>query len=217
LAGRLNNHHTSAKTNMNRLFLFGFFLTVSLVSSAQLYESALHVGWNVTVPLSDKEFTSKTSPAGVRIGYTKFLNDRFGFGVEGSFTTLDDYTPLRTYEFPGGAISAEVYNYLYQFTVMANLQYYFIQGDRFIPYASLGMGMAFSEYHIYYNAFEDQDSQNGFAIRPELGTLFRMKEYARWGFKGSISYEYAANKSEHLEVDNFSGLNFQIGVVFFTD
>jgi hypothetical protein len=77
--------------------------------------------------------------------------------------------------------------------------------------------MVFTEYHIYYNVFEDQDTQNGFAIRPEVGTLFRPKEYSNWGFKGSISYEYAANKSEYLDVGNFSAVVCQLGFVFFTD
>lgn len=202
---------------MKRCFLIVLFIALSFASSAQLYESALHLGWNVTVPLSDKDYIGKSSASGVRLGFTKFLNERFGCGLEGSYAMLNDDTPLRTYDFPGGAVSAEVYNYLYQFALMANLQYYFVQGSKFIPYASLGMGMAFSEYHVYYNAFEDQDSQNGFTIRPEVGTLFRTKEYSRWGFKGSVSYEYAANKSDYLDVNSFSGLSFQLGLVFFTE
>lgn len=193
------------------------FLTASLTASAQLYQEAFHVGWNTLIPLSDKEFTSKTSSAGVRVGFSKFMNDRFGFGIEGSYNTLSDYLPLKTYEFPGGAISTDVYNYLYYFTVLANAQYYFKQGDKFIPYAALGMGIAFSEYRIFYNVYEDNDNKNSFVIRPEVGTLFRIKEYARWGLKSSLSYDFAANKSDYFEVDNFSGLSFQIGVVLFTD
>jgi hypothetical protein len=202
---------------MNRLFLLGLFLATSLVSTAQLYQSAIYVGWNTTVPLSDKEFIGKTSASGLRMGFSKFINDRLGFGLEGSYAMLDDYVPLRTYDFPGGTISAELYNYMYQFTVMANVQYYFLQGTKFIPYASVGVGMAFTDYRIYYNAFEDQDTQNGFAIRPEVGTFFRVKEYSRWGLKGSISYEYAANKSENFAIDNFSAISLQLGLVFFTD
>ncbi len=193
------------------------FITVSLTTSAQLYQSAFHVGWSTVVPLSDKEFTSKTSNAGVRVGFSKFMNDRFGFGIEGSYNTLNDYVPLKIYELPGGAISTDVYNYLNYFTIMANAQYYFIQGDKFIPYASLGIGIAFSEYRIFYNVFKDTDNKNGFVVRPEVGTLFKIKEYSRWGLKSSLSYDYAVNKSDYFEIDNFSGIGFQIGVVLFTD
>lgn len=202
---------------MIRNLLLIFFILISISVHAQLYSGAFHVGWNTLKPLSDKEFTSKTSSAGVKAGFSKFMNDRLGFGLEGSYNTLDDYVPRRTYDFPGGAITTDIYNYLYYFTIMGNAQYYFVQGEKFIPYASLGMGVAFSEYRIFYNVYEDTDSQTSFVVRPEIGTLFRVKEYASWGLKSSVSYDFAANKSDYFEVDNFSGISFQIGVVLFTD
>ena len=100
---------------------------------------------------------------------------------------------------------------------MGNAQYYFVQGKKFLPYASLGMGIAFSEYQIFYNVYDDSDSQQSFVIRPEIGTLFRIKEYSDWGLKSSISYDFTANKSDYLEVDNLSGISFQIGIILFTD
>ncbi len=202
---------------MIRNLLLIFFILISISVHAQLYSGTFHVGWNTLKPLSDKEFTSKTSSAGVKAGFSKFMNDRLGFGLEGSYNTLDDYVPRRTYDFPGGAITTDIYNYLYYFTIMGNAQYYFVQGEKFIPYASLGMGVAFSEYRIFYNVYEDTDSQTSFVVRPEIGTLFRVKEYASWGLKSSVSYDFAANKSDYFEVDNFSGISFQIGVVLFTD
>lgn len=200
-----------------RILISAFFIFLAVNVKAQLYQGAFYVGWNTMKPLSDKEFTSKSSSSGVKIGFSKFMNDRFGFGIEGGYNTLDDYVPRQTYEYPGGAITTDVYNYLYYFTVMGNAQYYFVQGEKFIPYASLGMGVAFSEYRIFYNVYEDTDSQASFAIRPEIGTFFRIKEYAAWGFKTSLSYDYAANKSDYFEVDDFSGISFQIGIVLFTD
>jgi outer membrane protein len=145
------------------------------------------------------------------------MNDRFGFGIEGGFNTLDDYVPRQTYEFPGGAITTDIYNYLYYFTLMGNAQYYFVQGKNFIPYASVAMGVAFSEYRIYYNVYSEGDTQTSFVVRPEIGTLFRVKEYASWGLKSSVSYDFAANKSDQFEVGNFSGINFLVGIVLFAD
>jgi outer membrane protein len=200
-----------------RIFAIIFFILIGTCALAQYNSSAFSVGWNTLKPLSDKEFTSKTSSAGMRIGYSKFVNERFGFGIEGGFNTLDDYVPRQTYEYPGGALTTDLYYYLYYFTLMANAQYYFVQGKNFIPYASLGMGVAFSEYQIYYNVYNEGDSQTSFAVRPEIGTLFRVKEYARWGLKSSVSYDFATNKSDQFEVDNFSGINFLIGIVLFAD
>lgn len=199
---------------MIRVSVIIFLVGCSLVGKAQEYSTAFHVGWNTMVPFSDKDFTGSTSSAGLRLGYTKFVNEKFGFGFEAGYSTLDDYVPPTTYEYPGGAITTDIYNYLYYFTIMANGQYYFTQGGRFIPYTSLGMGVAFSEYKIFYNVYQESDNNTGFVIRPEIGTLFRIKEYSSFGLKAALGFDYATNKSDYFETKNLAALNFQIGIVF---
>jgi len=202
---------------MIRIVIFFFLILISLTAKAQLYDNAIHIGWNSIVPLSDKDFTGSTSVAGLRLGYTKFLSERFGFGFEGGYSTLDDYIPPTTYEQPGGAITTDVYNYLYYFTFMANGQYYLSQGKRFTHYTSLGLGIAYSEYKIFYNVYQEEDHNTGFVMRPEIGTLFKIKEYSSFGLKAAIGFDYATNKSEYFETKNFAGLNIQLGIVLLND
>jgi outer membrane protein W len=198
---------------MMRGIIFFFLITTSLAVKGQEFTSAFHIGWNTLVPFSDKDFTGSTSTAGVRLGYSKFIDNRFGFGFEAGYSTLDDYVPSTTYEYPGGAVTTDIYNYLYYYTLMVNGQYYFSQGKRFIPYTSLGMGVAFSEYTIFYNVYQEADQNTGFVIRPEIGTLFKVKENSSFGLKAAIGFDYATNKSEYFETKNLSGLNFQLGIV----
>ena len=210
----LNNHRTSQKTSvMIRVIIIFFLITASLAVKGQEFTSAFHLGWNIFVPFSDKDFTGSTSTAGIRIGYSKFVNDKFGFGFEAGYSTLDDYVPPTTYLHEGGAITTDRYNYLYYFTLMANGQYYLSQGKRFISYTSLGMGVAFSDYRIFYNVYQEGDDNAGFVIRPEIGTLFKVTENSGFGLKAAVGFEYATNKSEYFETKNLSGLNFQIGIV----
>lgn len=199
---------------MIRICIILSLVTCSLLTNAQEYSTAFHLGWNTMVPFSDKDFTGSTSSAGIRVGYSKFVNEKFGFGFEAGYSTLDDYVPPTTYEYPGGAITTDIYNYLYYFTLMANGQYYFAQGEHFIPYTSLGMGVAFSEYKIFYNVYQENDNNTGFVIRPEIGTLFKIKEYSSFGLKAALGFDYATNKSDYFETKNLAALNFQIGIVF---
>lgn len=194
------------------MFVF-CLISISFLAKSQEYASAFHLGWNTLVPFSDKDFTGSTSTAGLRLGYSQFVTERFGFGFEAGYSTLDDYVTPTTYEYPGGAITTDIYNYLYYFTLMANGQYYFSQGNRFTPYASLGMGVAFSEYKIFYNVYQESDQNIAFVVRPEMGTLFKVKEGSSFGLKAALGFDYATNKSEYFETKNLSGLNFQIGVV----
>jgi hypothetical protein len=198
-----------------RIYIATIFIFSALCLHAQ--SSLFHVGWNTLKPLSDKDYTGKTSSAGAKVGFSKFMNDRFAFGLEVGYNTLDDYVPRTMYEYPGGAVTTDIYNYMYYFTVMGNAQYYFVQGKKFMPYASLGMGVALTEYRIFYNVYEDRDDQISFVMRPEVGTLFKVKENGSFGFKASLSYDYAANKSDYFGIDNFSGVNLMLGIVLFAD
>lgn len=202
---------------MSRIYILVGFIFLSITAKAQLYSSAFHAQLSVLTPLTDKSYVSKTSLAGARLGYTKFLNDRFGVGIEGGYSTLNDYTPRKTYYYAGGAFTSDFFNYLDYYTITANGQYFFSQGEKFIPYASLAMGVAFSNYRLYYNVYEDRDKRTGFVARPEVGFLFRMKEYSSWGLKSSLCYDYAITKSTKFDVGNLSGIAFQIGLVLFTD
>lgn len=199
---------------MIRVCIILFLVTSSWLASAQEYSTAFHLGWNTMVPFSDKDYTGSTSSAGIRLGYSKFINEKFGFGFEAGYSTLDDYVPPATYEYPGGAITTDVYNYLYYFTLMANGQYYFAQGKHFIPYTALGVGVAFSEYKIFYNVYQENDNNAGFVLRPEVGTLFKIRDYSSFGLKASLGFDYATNKSDYFETKNLAALNFQIGIVF---
>lgn len=200
---------------MRKVFIL-LFTVVSVSASAQIYESGFHVTLNTLKTLSDNEFIDRTSSNGVRLGYSKFLSDRFGFGIEGGYSVLQGHDPYQTYFYEGGSISYESYRYVYYYTLMANGQYYFMQGKHFIPYASLGAGVAFSQYKEFYNVYQEADDKTAFALRPEVGTLFRVKEHAGWGLKAAIGYDYTTNKSDYFGTDNLSSLNFQFGFVFLT-
>ncbi len=199
------------RTKLILIFLFAF-----VAANAQVAESAFHVSW-VTLRPTYTDFVSKTSSRGARLGFTKFITERFGAGIDGSFSVLDDYVPRQTYQLPDGAITTDVFNYMYYYSLTVNGQYYFKTTGLFIPYTSLSAGVAFTEYTIYYNAYSDADNTTSFTIRPEVGALYRFKEYSTLGLKAAIGYDYATNKNDYFDVKNFSALSFQLGVVLFNN
>lgn len=199
-----------------KLKLIILLLSITSAAIAQVAESAFHVSW-VTMKPTYTDYVSKTSSRGFNVGFTKFINERFGAGLSGSYSVLDDYVPRQTYEFPGGAITTDIFNYMYFYTLTANGQYYFKTDGLFVPYASLSAGAAFTEYTIFYNAYSDSDTKTSFNLRPELGALYRFQKYSTLGMKAAISYDYVTNKSEYFDLKNFSALSFQIGFVLFND
>jgi len=192
------------------------FLMIYGSLKAQIAESAFHVDWTIFKPFNS-EYIDNVSTQGVRIGFTRFLNDRWGVGFEGGYSILNDYVPRDTYEFQGGAITTDFFNYMYYFAALANVQYYFKTSGLLIPYASLGIGGAYTDYTVYYNVYSDSDTRGSFVFRPEAGALYRFSKFSSLGLKAAVGYEYATNKSEAFEIKNFSAMSFQVGIVLFNN
>lgn len=199
-----------------RALAITFLVLVVASAQAQIAESGFHINWTISKP-SYTDFVSKTSTRGVRFGFTKFINEKFGAGIEGGFNVLDDYVPRQTYQLENGAITTDIFNYMYNYTLMANGQYYFKKSGLFVPYAALHAGIIFTEYTQFYNAYSSSNNKTGAVVRPELGVLYRIQTYGSFGLKAAIGYEYATNKMEEYDIKNFNALNVQVGIVLFNN
>jgi hypothetical protein len=197
-----------------RLVIALMYMACTGATKAQIAESALHVSWTTMKP-AYTDFVGKTSSRGVRVGFSKFLSENWGWGLEGGYSVFDDYVPRQTYEYPGGAVTTDIYNYMYYYTLALNGQYYYKPSEVLVPYAALMAGVAFTEYAMFYNVYSDADSNTSFLLRPEIGLMYRFGKYSGMGFKAAIGYDYAMNKNEYFGVDNFSAFNVQVGLVLF--
>ncbi|GIV37990.1 MAG: hypothetical protein KatS3mg032_2369 [Cyclobacteriaceae bacterium] len=182
---------------------------------AQPADGAFGITLNILNP-TYTDYVGKTS-TGFRLGYTRFKSDKFGWGFDAAYNTLNDYVPRQTYEYPGGAITTDIFNYMYYFTLMLNGQYYYRPSGRLVPYAALGAGLSVTRYTLFYNVYQEGDEKVGWALRPEAGLVFRVREYSALGLKGAVSWEYAGNKSTLYNIDNFSGFTVQAGIVLFNN
>lgn len=196
-------------------FLSIVFFLCSALAFAQPADGAFNLTLNIQQPLY-KEFVGKSS-AGIRVGYTRFSSAKFGWGIEAAYNTLNDYVPRQTYTYPGGAITTDIFNYMYYFTLLANAQYYYKATERLIPYASLGAGLAITRYTLFYNVYQEGDNNRSWVVRPEAGIIFRVRTYSSIGLKSALSWEYAGNGSEAYALKNFKALAFQLGIVVLSD
>jgi hypothetical protein len=181
-------------------------------SFAQLYDGAINLDLNFSQPLANKDYVDNAA-TGARMGYTKFFSRFFGAGIDVGYITYDDYIPRRTYYYDGGAITTDLFPYHYYLTIGGRVVYRMKPDNKLSPYGALGMGAAISDYKLFYNVYQDQDSKTGFYMRPEAGVMYLFKQYGSLGVKASVTYDYAFNKTEYFGLDNFSSVGFQVGVL----
>jgi len=192
-------------------------IVFTLISAALLAQPKyFYVTLDYNVPLSNKEWISKGSAKGLRIGYRAFITDRVSAGIDLGSASLNEYKPTRTIESATGAITTDYFNYIYSYSAVISGQYNFLvgDGDMIFPYAGLGLGANYNEYLQYYNIYTDGDKAFGFLARPEAGILVRFGTRRSLGAMASVHYNYSTNKNADFGYKNFSTAGFQIGLMF---
>lgn len=200
---------------MKKLLFIALLSLPVLTLHAQ--ENYFYFNWDINVPLSNKDWLDQTSTSGGKLGYRVFVGDRkFSVGADFNWATYDQYEPTETFQNQGGAITTDYFKYVYNYGLTASGQYYFNVGgeDRhFFPYAGLGLGANYNEYALYYNIYKDNYKQWGFLARPEAGVLVRFGVRRSLGIMAAVHYDYSTNKSAELNLDNFSSVGFQVGIM----
>ena len=196
------------------VFLIVLFMIVSVSASAQFYEKMFFVGWNVNTPLVNKDFASKSSSHGARIGYRQLIREQIAVGVDVTWATYDGYTPRQTYYNPSGAMTTDFVNYANNYGALLTGDYYFFKEKKVMPYVGLGAGVAYNHYMVYYNVYSGGDKAFGFMARPQAGVWIKAGERRNWGINAGVHYDFSTAKSKDFGYKNFMNVGFELGIVF---
>ena len=199
------------------IFIISFALLIAsgtMAQSTSLYQNLFGISWEIGFPVSNNDFLSKTSTAGGKIEYRHFIKENLSVGGFLNWRSYYEYFPTATYENEDKtqAVTTDMYRYIYNLPMGANVHYYFKGGKMIQPFVGLGLGAQYSEQSVYYNIFVTEDKNWGFLIRPEAGLILNVKD--EWGILLGGSYGYSTNKNDALGINSLGDVNVQIGLVF---
>jgi len=190
------------------------------------FDHMYYLSWDNNSPMSNPGYIDEASLLGLKLGFRQRLNNVDGLwvGAEFSWAVYKQHVPYSTYTYGTQTISAEVYNYSYNNSLTANIDYFFFPMEKkIVPYAGLGVGVAFDKFSQYYNIYGGSVSSWGVQVRPEVGVLIGLKENSSWRLKAAFHFDYASNSANLVNnnfitpaIDNYSGFintGFQIGIV----
>jgi hypothetical protein len=200
---------------MKRLLFFGLILLESQ-ASGQYFDKMFFVGWTVNTPLTNHKFAGNTSLRGARLGYRELINPKLSMGVDLTMATYDQYIPRQTYYSPGSAFTTDFTHIVNTWGATLSGEYLFFEERRVMPYAGLGVGVAYNNYKKFYNVFSNVDNVFGVLVRPRVGTWIKFSEKGSWGLNVSLHMEYSSTKSEEMGYKYFLNPGFEIGLVHLT-
>jgi hypothetical protein len=197
---------------MKKILAAIFLLLPLLTATAQ--ESYFYANLDINSPMSNRDWISSTSGNGARIGYRKFINEKFSAGIDIGWASYRQYFPTESFVNGTTTTTTDYFNYVTNYTFAASGQYNFrITPEWLIPYAGIGLGAANNRYIRYYNIYTDEDQSWGFLARPEAGVLVRFSKRRSIGAKAAIHYDFTTAKSDMFEYSSFTNLGVQVGIM----
>jgi hypothetical protein len=189
---------------------------VSSSKTGRDFDHFYFASWDYNMPLSNKDFIDQSSTLGLKLGLRKRINEDGKLWVGGDFgwAVYKKYIPTNTYTVGTQSTTTDLYNYAYNYSLSANIDYFFLPMEKIIvPYAGLGVGVAYDKFAQYYNIYGSSASSWGFLVRPEAGVLIGFKENSPWRIKAAYHYDYSTNTSSNYDYKNFMSMGFQVGLV----
>jgi Outer membrane protein beta-barrel domain len=197
---------------MKKIIAITLFMLPLITASAQ--ESYFYFNLDINTPLSNRDWISSTSGNGARVGYRKFITDKFSAGIDIGWASYNQYFPTESFVNGTTTTTTDYFNYVTNYTFAASGQYNFkIKPEWLIPYAGIGLGAANNQYTRYYNIYTDEDQSWGFLARPEAGVLIRFSQRRAIGGMVAVHYDFSTAKSETFNYTSFSNLGVQVGLM----
>ncbi|WP_169749177.1 outer membrane beta-barrel protein [Flavihumibacter petaseus] len=197
------------------LILLAFALPASAqsVKGPIPFDNMFGFAWDVNFPVGN-DFLDKTSLYGFKLEYRRGIKHNFSVGTEIAWNSYYQYVPRTTYQLKDGAITTDLYKYIYTLPLAVNAHWYFSGGKMFYPYAGLALGATYSEQDLYYNTYVTEVDNWGFLIRPEIGAIIKPSEHSGFGILVGARYSYSTNKEDDFKIDGLKSVGLQLGVVF---
>lgn len=198
------------------ILLLVLALFVNMPANAQKstvpFTTLFGVAWDVNIPTGN-EFLETTSYYGFKIEYRRALKGNFSLGGEMAWNSFHEYVPRSTYQLKNGAITTDLYKYIYTLPIALNGHYYFKGGKIFHPYAGLALGATYSQQDLFYNTYVTEYDNWGFLARPELGAIIRLSENSGFGILVGARYSYSTNQQDDFKIDGLKSIGLQLGIV----
>ncbi len=187
-------------------------LSFALAGQAQKMGANLFsVAWDVSFP-TNNDFLTKTSLAGFRVDYKKFLTDNLSVGAAISWNSYGQYIERQTYKDGRSAVTTDMDRTIYNVPMTLTAHYYFSGPKRVKPFAGLGIGAQYSDQSIYYNIYETDVNNWGFLLRPEIGAYLFFNE--GFGMVLGGNYAWSTNKNDAFSINSLTNFGLHLGLVW---
>ena len=195
---------------MKKSIILVALLVIVFAGATQAQTSLFSINYSVSIPVGNTaDYIDQVSGRGIKLEYERFIKRNFTVGGELGSYTLYKKEMNKVYTEGSASLSGIQYRYQNSYPILVTGAYYGNETGKFRPFAGLGLGTIAHDREIDMGVFTSQETHWQFALRPELGILYRPAQYV--GFKLGAKY-YQSFSSSNL--DGQSTVGIDLGIVF---
>lgn len=201
------------KNRISLLFSVVMLFLSSTIALAQYTpvegDATYSFSWQGNKMLNNTDYLDNFSFLGFTVDGQYFVTDNVSVGGEFQWISYYQYKPRATYERPQGAVTSDIYNYIYQVPLMVTARYHFTGNERILPYMGISAGAMASETSTYFSVYEINDNRWGFASRARLGTCVAISPSFLLDL--NAHYSFASNGAPEFGYHYMSAFGFEAG------
>lgn len=195
---------------MKKSIILLAILVLVFAGAAQAQTSFFSINYSVSIPTGNSaDYIDQVSGRGLKLEYQRFLNSNFALGGEIGSYTLYKKESNKVYTEGSASLSGVQYRYQNNYPILFTGTYYANKTGELRPFAGLGIGTIAHDKRIDMGIFTSEETHWQFALRPEVGLLYRPAQYV--GFKLGAKYYQSINSSK---LDGQSTIGLDFGIVF---
>ena len=118
------------------------------------------------------DFIGQGSFRGATFDYRHMFADNIGVGVQFGWNAWYEDLDYATYTEGTASISGNQFRYCSTVPMLASANYYILPGEKFNPYAGIGIGTMFSSSELDMGVWAFTADTWHFALKPELGFIY---------------------------------------------
>jgi hypothetical protein len=158
-----------------------------------------------------KDFISDASFRGFYMDGRGFINDNISIGGGIGWNVFYQDHPRATYEFDGGAITGQRWDYFFVMPLLVNAHYYFTHQGQIQPRVGISTGGYYTEREVQIGNLYVQDHLWKYGITPEV-EVYLPFGISDWGLNLSAKYNFLFYNDDKMDMSNYFSLN--VGFTF---
>jgi len=158
-----------------------------------------------------RDFIDEPSFRGFFMDGRGMINEKFSIGGGMGWNIYNQSYDRATYEFEGGALTGQKWNYFFQMPLFVNAHYYFTHQGAIQPRVGISTGGYYTEYEIQMGTFSLYDKEWVFGFTPEIEVYVPFGT-SHWGMSVSGKYNYLFYNDNRI--DGLQNFSLDIGFTF---